>query len=321
MSFPRAKRSRREHRQGPDSIVTNTAASFASQLTTASLTAMLMLFLVRALGADEYGLFALALSMGTIALAFADLGISSSIARFVAEHRGRDAEVRQLVLDALKLKVVLTGFVCALLAALASVIADRYGEPALVWPIRAMALAIFGQSTCLMLLGVSTSLGRTLVNVRLVALESFFEASATVTLVLAGAGATGAAFGRAAGYLVGAVIAGSVVLRLSGRQGRSGLWHRPRRATLRRIGAYAGPMFAIDVSYTLSTSLNVLLLGAYVGSAASGSYQAPLRLIVLMQYVGLSTANGVAPRLARGLGQQPNVRALQRALRGLISFQ
>ncbi len=315
---PRSTSPRR--RRGADSIAKNAVSTFASQMTTASLTAVLTLFLVRGLGARQYGLFALTIGMSQIAMALADFGISDSTSRFVAEHRGRDHGLAALVVDALKLKVVATGLFCALFAALASVIAGVYGSPELAWPLRGIALATFGQSTYAMLLGVSNSLGRAAINVRLVLVESLAEVSASVGLVLIGAGAAGATFGRAIGYGVGAAIAAQVVLRLSGYR-RGTFWRPPDRATLRRVSGYAGPMFAIDVSYTVSASLSVLLLGAYVGSAASGVFQAPWKLITLIQYVGLATAYGVGPRLTRGPGQEPNVKALNAAIRALIGFQ
>ena len=290
-------------------------------MTTASLTAVLTLFLVRGLGARQYGLFALTIGMSSIAVALTDAGISDSTARFVAERRGQDeTELGAFVADALKLKIMATGLLCALFAALAPAIADLYGNSGLTWPVRAIALATFGQSTFSMMIGVSTALGRSAVNVRLVAAESVIEVGACIALVLAGAGAAGAAFGRATGYVLGTVIAAVVVLRLSGR-GQVSFWCRPRRDTLRLVSGYAGPVFAIDASYTLSSSLSVLLLGAYIGTSASGVFTAPAKLIVLIQYVGLSIANGVAPRLARGEGQEPNVTALNGALRGLIGFQ
>ena len=313
-------RSRTDRSRGSDSILRNATSSFASQLMTAGLTAVLTLFLVRALGAHQYGLFALAVSISAIAMPFADLGISSSTARFVAEHRGQDPELRALLGDALKLKLVVTGLVCAVLAGLASLIASGYGNSEFVWPLRAIALATFGQSIFLMFMWVAVALGRVAVNVRLVAAESLLEVSASMALVLAGAGATGAAFGRAVGYLLGAVIAAATVLRLTGT-GLVGVWRVPSRGKVRRVGAYAVPLFAIDVSYTLSASLSVLFLGAYMGAAASGIFQAPAKLIVLIQYVGASMANAVGPRLASGPGRELNVRAVHGALRFLIGFQ
>ena len=49
---------------------------------------MLTIVLVRVLGPEDYGVFALALSVASLVFLPADFGISQSTARFVAEHRG-----------------------------------------------------------------------------------------------------------------------------------------------------------------------------------------------------------------------------------------
>jgi O-antigen/teichoic acid export membrane protein len=304
----------------PDSIAKNTAFSYATQLTTASLTALLTVFLVRELGPRSYGLFALALSVSTIALPVADAGISASSARFIAEHRDQRAEVGALFVDVLKLKFVVSAAVFVALVLLASPIARVYGEPGLVWPLRGIAVAMFGQSCVLMLLTVTNALGRMVVNLRLVAIESVLEVAASVSLVLLGAGAAGAAFGRAIGYGLGAVIGLILVLWLVGHPPLL-LSHLPNRSTVRRVGIYAGAVFIVDSAYFFSSSVNVLLLGGFLGTAASGIFQATWRLIAFLGYVGLSVAYGVAPRLARSPGHEPNVGALRAALRGLIAFQ
>src|SRR6185436_19180394 len=102
-------------------------------------------------------------------------------------------------------------------AALAEPIASTYGEPDLVWPIRAIALATFGQSLMLMGDAFFTALGRVAIRLRITATEAFTEVSASIALVLLGAGATGAAVGRSLGYLCGALLSITVALRLIGR--------------------------------------------------------------------------------------------------------
>ena len=146
------------------------------------------------------------------------------------------------------------------------------------------------------------------------------EVAGSVGLVLLGAGAAGAAFGRAIGYGLGAVIGLILVLWLVGRPPLR-LSRLPNRSTVRRVGIYAGAVFIVDSAYFISSNVNVLLLGGFLGTAASGIFQATWRLIAFLGYVGLSVAYGVAPRLARGPGHEPNVGALRAALRGLIAFQ
>src|SRR4051794_5535798 len=276
----------------PDSIARNAAYSLLTQMTTASLTAILTVVLVRILGPSEYGLFALALSVSSIALVAADWGVSFSTARFIAERRDRLDSAGRLFVEGFKLKIAVAGAGCLLLAALADPIAEAYGQPGLVWPLRAIALATFGQSLMLMLMATAVALGRIVANLRMVAIESILEVSASLVLVLLGAGATGAAFGRAFGYVLGSAIGLALTLRLVGRP-RFDVRRPPSRQAVRRVGRYASALMLVDAAFVLSRNATLLLVGAYLGSAASGVFQAPNRLIVLLQYPGLSLANGV----------------------------
>jgi O-antigen/teichoic acid export membrane protein len=307
-------------RGGPDSIARNTAFSFAAQMTTAALTAVLTLFLVRELGPEGYGLFALAMSIGGIVLIAADFGISQATARFTAERRDSAERVAVLYVDALKLKFAATGAVCLLMALLAGPIANAYGDPDLVWPIRGIALATFAQSLMLMGDGVFTALGKVVIRLRVTAIESFTEVLASMALVLVGAGAAGAAFGRAIGYIVGAALGVVTALAVVGRP-KLHLLRPPRRDTVRHVGRYASSLMVVDASYVFSGNANVLFLGAYMDSAAAGIYRAPSRLVALLHYPGLSLAYGIAPRVSRREGHEPDVNALQRGLRGIILLQ
>jgi O-antigen/teichoic acid export membrane protein len=307
-------------KSGPDSIARNSAYSFATQLTTATLTALLTIVLVRVLGPSEYGLFALALSVSSIALVAADWGVSFSTARFIAERRDHLDDAGRLFVDGFKLKVLVAATACLLLAALAEPIAHAYGQPGLAWPLRGIAVATFGQSLMLMLMGTAIALGRVVANLRMVAIESVLEVSASLVLVVLGAGATGAAFGRAFGYIVGAAIGLAFALRLVGRPAVNAR-RPPSREAVRSVGSYASSLMVVDAAFTMSRNANVLLVGAFLGNAASGIFQAPNRLLVLLQYPGLAVANGVAPRLARRPGHEPDVRAFRAGLRRLIAFQ
>ena len=316
--------SRRSRSKGgaitPDSIARNTAYSFAAQMTTAALTAVLTIFLVRQLGPSGFGIFGLATSVSSVVMIVADFGISAATARFAAERRGDPEAVARLYVDALKLKMAVTGSVCLLLALLAAPIADLYGEPELIWPLRAIALATFGQSLMFMGDAFFAAMGKIVIRLRITATEAATEVSASVALVLLGGGAAGAAFGRSIGYVCGAILSIAMALRLVGRP-RLRLRRPPSRATVRTVGRYASSLMVVDASYVLSSNANVLLIGGYLGSAAAGIFRAPSRLIPLLQYPGQSVANGVAPRVSRRAGHEPDVKALQGGLRGLILLQ
>ena len=302
----------------PATAARNTAFALAIQLTSAAFTAVTTLYLVRKLGASGYGVFALAVGIGTLVALAADLGITQSAERFIAERRADRGQVRAVVLDALRLKLVAAAVVCGGLVALAVPIANAYGNDELVWPLRAVALAVLGQSTMFLYRGTFVALGRVVLGWRMTAIESAVEAAATIAIVAAGAGAAGAAWGRAAGYCVGAAIGALLLQRALGRRGRAPAGRGPGR---RRLARYAGVLLIVNAAFTVFEQIDVVLIGAIVSTTAVGVFEAPLRLTVFLGYAGQALAFGVAPRLARGGEGKPDVRSFESALRYLLLVQ
>jgi O-antigen/teichoic acid export membrane protein len=248
-----------------------------------------------------------------------DLGVTQSAERFIAEHRGDRPAVATVMADALKLKLVAAAIACGGLIAAAEPIADAYDIPELTWPLRAAAVAVLGQTILALYRGSFVALARVSVVWRIVLLESAVETAATIALVVAGAGAAGAAWGRAAGYLFGAAVGIVAAGRLVGRRALSLRAKRPGRK--RQIAAYAGPLFLVNAAYTLFDQIDVLLIGAIKGPTSVAVFEAPLRLVHFLGYAGQAVAAGVAPRLARGAHASPDVAAFERALRWLVLVQ
>src|SRR4051794_14708082 len=302
-----------------DSIARNVGFSFAAQMVGAAATAALTLYLVRALGPAEFGALGIALGLGVLVLLPGDFGVSGSAARFIAEHRGEWPVIGGLLRDALRVKLVTTGLLAAVLFALADPIADAYNSGPLAWTLRGMAIAIFFQSFFLLLASAFTALGRISLNLRMVTAESLIEVVSAATLVLLGAGAAGAAFGRAIGFTVAFGLGIVLAVKLIGR---SNLLHgRGPEGGSRQIFRYGGALMIIDGAYALMAPIGTLLLGALLNAKAVGLYSAPARFIVFLHYPGLSIASGVAPRLARGPNSEPDVRALAAGLRWIILIQ
>jgi O-antigen/teichoic acid export membrane protein len=303
----------------PEGIARNTAFSFGVQLATSVFTAALTLYLVRALGPHGYGLFALALAVGGLVSIPADLGITGSAGRFVAESRADRAQAARVAADSLVLKALASGATSVGLFAAAGWVAAGYGEPELEWPLRGVSLAVFGHSVMTLVRGIFVALGRISVNFRLVLAESAVESLASFTLVLLGAGATGAAFGRAVGYVFGAALGVVLVALALGR--RTLAFREFRWSAARKIAGYAGVLALVDGAWFAFGQVDALVIGGFLGAEAVGVYAAPMRLVVFLQYAGLAVANAVAPRLARSGEEQPAVTTFVTAIRYLIVSQ
>ena len=184
-----------------------------------------------------------------------DFGMSTSMSRFVAEHRSERARVAAVVADGMRLKLLFSLLISGGLFALAGPLASAYGTHALLWPIRGVALALLGQSMMMMIL-VFQALARVGFQLATATIESAVEVTATVALVLAGAGVTGAAFGRAIGY----VVAGGLTLVLLVRLIGPGSFPRTLRQARQMMGqtlGRAGVGFAATRSDTVPTRCGV----------------------------------------------------------------
>ena len=301
-----------------DSIARNAAYAFAIQITTAAFTAVLTLYLARTLGPGRFGVFSLALSIGGLLLLPSDFGVSQSVARFAAERRGNLPALGRLMRDAMKLKFLFAGATCALMFAVAGPVANAYDEPALGWTLRAMAVAVLGQSVMQLYGGVFSGLAQTSRSFRMVFSKSVVETGASIALVAAGAGASGAAFGRAIGYVVGAAVGAATMLAFIGRR-RSAA--PEDHVGVRRIAGYATAILVVDAAYTLFQQVDILLIGAIMSATAAGLYQAPLRFIALLHYPGYALAGGVAPRMAADSAEGPRADAFVYATRYITLFQ
>jgi O-antigen/teichoic acid export membrane protein len=301
----------------PESVRRNTLFGLATQITTAAFTAALTLYLVRALGPHDYGLFALAVGIGTILVLVADFGISGSAGRFIAEESGDSRRVAAVVSDSTWLKLAVLLPVCGALWLLAGPIANAYNAPGLVWPLRGMAIAAVGQGMFIFYRNTFVSIRRVSLTWRMTLFESACEAGASIALVLFGAGAAGAAFGRGIGYAAGTLFAVLMIGKVLGGKaiGLSG------RGEAARVARYGGALLIVTVAYTLFEQIGVLLIGAFIGTSAVGIFEAPMRLTLFLSYGGQAVAFGVGPRLARRGEEAPDARAFVLATRSLLILQ
>jgi O-antigen/teichoic acid export membrane protein len=297
----------------------NTALQFLTQMAGVVFTGVLTLYLVRALGASGYGRYSLAVAIGALIVLPAGLGLPMSVGRYVADHRADSAQIRAILGLGLRLQVPAAALASLGLFALAGTVARAYGIPALVWPLRWIALAVFGQTLFNFLAYAVTSLRQSGIGLSMAIVESAAETISAIALVLAGAGAAGAAAGKAIGYALGA--AGGLLLTSHVLGGlRRNTVITPPKVRPREVIAYAGATFVVDLGYIVIAQLDILLIGFLLTSRAVGSFSAVTRIITVLGYLGVAIARGVAPRLVRGSGAQ-EARIFGQSLRYLVIAQ
>lgn len=305
--------------RGGDTISRNVTFAFAAQMSTTVFTMVLTLYLARALGPSGYGTFALALSVTGLLLKPSDVGTTQAMGRYVAEHHGHHAKVAGVLGMALPMRLTSASVIGLAVFLLADPISSLYNAPELVWPLRGAAIAFFGQSIMLFIRAAFNALRQASSALTLVFSESAMEFGATMALVLLGGGVTGAAFGRAVGYVFGAVLGFVLLRRLLG--GGSVLRAGPSPVARREFLGYAGAMLIVTGAGAVFSQIDVLLVGVFLSTSAVGVFSAPLRLVNLTSYPALALAQGVGPRMASHRDDAPRVEALVLSLRYMLIFQ
>lgn len=291
---------------------------FASQFATAAFTSALTLYLVRSLGASGFGMYSLAVSIGSLGLLLAGLGLPAAIGRFLADYRHDVGQARAIFAWGIRAQMSIALLASVILAALAEPIAHAYGKPELTWPLRWMAVAVTFQALYTFLTSSATSVRRVSASLRMVIIESATETTVAIALVLAGAGAAGAILGRVVGYAVAVAAGMFLTMRLFGGRGKRQAL--PKRMSRRSIMSYAGALFVVDVTWSAIAQVDVLLIGVMLTSVAVGSFSAVLRIMTLLGYLGMAVSGGIAPRVSLG-GGQPDTRAFNQAIRYLLIAQ
>src|SRR5438874_9024119 len=151
----------RESSDRGDTISRNAMFGLATQMSTASFTAVLTLYLVRALSPAEYGTLALALGITGLLLKPSDIGTTQAAARYIAERQGDTAQVRAVLGMALPMKLLTATSIALALLLLAGPISNLYNAPDLAWPLRGAAIALFGQAVMRFTQSVFVALRRT----------------------------------------------------------------------------------------------------------------------------------------------------------------
>jgi O-antigen/teichoic acid export membrane protein len=306
------------------------SAAFAllAQMVGSALTAVLTVYLGRALAPRDYGSLTFALGVIVIATVFADLGITSSTGRYMAERRDAPAAAAAVFRIGMRLKLRVALVASVVLFALAAPICEAFGTSGATWPLRALAISLLAQSTFLLLLAAFIAIGRVRYNLVLATVESIVEVLASVVLVVLGAGATGAACGNAAGYAVGAVFGLIIAARTIGAlrlrpelPGPVPTWRHPEVSS-RDILSYARPLLAIDAAFRAFASIDVLLIAALVGGGAPlAAFGLAIRLGTFLDYPAGALASAVAPRLARWRERRGELELLGQSMRYLLILQ
>jgi O-antigen/teichoic acid export membrane protein len=292
------------------SILRASTHTLIAQLVGAASTAFVGVFIARQLGAAGLGVYALALALTMLAAPVADVGVSLAAARALA--RTTDLAGRgQIYSAAASIKLLMALVSGAAMYAVSAPIASLYGSEGLDGAFRAASVALVGQGLLTFLWSTLIAEGRGALNLAVVLVRVAAETSITVGVILAGHGAAAAILARGIAHVLAASVGFGVLF--SDPRNRV----VPKIQPIVRLARSSLSLAAVEVSYGALYQVDLVMIGVFMTPAAVGIYQAPLRILAPLTYVGVAVASGLAPAVAREQAGRIRRRLVARAFTAL----
>ena len=280
-------------------LVQKTGVAFVLQIGGAACAFGFSLVLTRHLGADEAGVYFLALTVASIAATLGRVGLDQALVRFAAAERERVGGLYRSAAWAVGLGTLA---VSAALALGAPALGRLFGDPALTMPLQWMSAALLGINVAVFHTQLLKGIGRVREGV-------FADAFLRPALLLVGFGAVGAAYG----------VLGAIAAYAASALGAAGVaWALWRQRRPVGGGAFstplllrtALPLYGVDVLLLIMQWAPTLLLGVWGTTADVALYSVAQRLVVLAAFVPTAVNTVVGPQLAaaHSVGDQGRVR-------------
>jgi len=283
----------------PHRVARGTLSLLANRLVTLGVWFFLTPFMVSHLGHTTYGLWALIGSIVAYA-SLLDLGIAASIVKFVAEHRAREEheELTAMLASCLGAFLALGALVVTLGATLAPFLPNIFDIPAHDQRTASWAILAAAANAGLSLpLSIPNAVLFGLQRLDLVAISAIvsmglFAFATVVVLSLHGGLVLLVLMGIPVSLLGGSL--SMFFVRRVAPDIRIGLRRWDRR-TMRKLGSFSLPAFALEAGGQLESSTDDIVVGAFLPVAAVGPYSVARQLSALPQVLSAQFSWAIMP--------------------------
>lgn len=266
-------------------IVKSSAWSLLSRIIQVVIKSGAVIFLARFLGANDFGLFMLVISISIIATAFIDIGISPSTARLLAEDRYNNKELIRKSVLLLSLTTIVVLAICIVgfpwLSELLE--AKELREINLL-----IALLIFSLIIQKYFMKVFEGSRQVISFGKIYSLAGWLPWFLSFFFVLVkGEGVSWAIVGYTLGFLILDLLLAIKFFKYYRNQEESG-----EVVYYKKIFRYALPMIATTASLYIYTQSDILLIQYFLGAEAVGIYGSAIKLIEASMVGAMAIGNG-----------------------------
>jgi len=262
------------------------------------------IFIARLLGSDQYGLYAVVLTVPAIISIFRDWGINHAIIRFTAQYRSENRinEIRNIFISGLLFEVGL-GLLLSILSFLfADFLAiNVFNRPVIVPLIQLSSFVIFGSGLIALGSAVFTGYEKMELNSTMLVCQSIFKTALILLLLVLDLGIFGAVLGFATGTFIASILGIFLIWLLYRRLPKPDTYRLEIKAYLSSMLSYSLPLSFANIITTLLPQFYAFLLPIYyvTDNIVIGNYALAMNFVVLITFFAMPVTTMMFPAFSK----------------------
>jgi len=275
-------------------VARDAAASVGARLVAMAASSVTAILIAASLAPGEYGAYAVAAGLAGVLSASLDLGLTSSLARYIAQGRGTPRLVGHIALA----RGALMLFIAAIVVGV-SFLLDPADHPSQRFLPVAGAI-IVAQGAIAFLYGALPSMRRIRLLLTVTVIQPILELIAVAIIAARGGGATDMLLAAAGAATAGAIIGyASLAIRHTGMRQphRAGEQDAPA-VTLRDVATYGRQLFLVTLLMFVFGQIDQVVIALFHSAREVAPYALAIKLQALLTAPAITASGVVAPRIA-----------------------
>jgi len=239
---------------------------------------VITIFLARALGHVNFGIYSLTISIALLLLSLTDFGINQTVIRYVSDALGKNniLLVRGYAQELGKIKFVLTVIVSVSLFLLSDVLSTSvFHKPTLSLPLKIISGFILFYPISGFLIGVFNGFNDFKANFVQSVTYEFFRAATIIALVSLGYSVIGAIFGFVVASLASLLSLTIMLLK----KYKTYVIGKAEKIDIRRVLKFTGYLTVGGIAWTVFAYVDSVMIGIFMPAEYVGYYRASYTVI------------------------------------------
>ncbi|MCL4429368.1 MAG: flippase [Chloroflexi bacterium] len=258
--------------------------------------------IARLLGADNMGLYAIALAAPNLISTFRDWGVTTAMIKYSAEYNSENdvAKIRSVFVSGLAFEIIVGLALSVLSLVLSQFLADFYGRPAIVQLIQIASLFILTGALVNTATAAFTGMEKMHLNSIMLIVQSIVKTTLIIALVVLGLGTLGAVIGFSVGVLFAGVIGVLLMYTMYRSLPKSTNGKLELMKTIMTMLKYGLPLSIGAILAGFLTQFYSFIMAFFVtDNALIGNYSVAVNFVVLITFFATPVTTMLFPAFSK----------------------